>query len=372
MKKIAILTERLKTGFGVDLVVHEQATLLAKKYQVTVFAVERDLDFIKNVPYHVSQLWIQLFFNPLKQDWVTLKAFRKHQHLLKDYNEFIIHTPTFNSWIPLLKKMGKVIVCYYGNSPSDGFKGFRKYRKNIFDFMENNIYFRHADVIITISNFLKNQLPLRLQSKTFTNYLGGDHIVKEIQDITPYQSKKIKEKLFIDLSSELLITYVGRLDYKNNPYKNTQELIKFKKNLKVKTNRKVKFFAIGYPENNIEKKLFKNGIYVIPKASSKDLATVLKSSYLLISPSLWEGFNLPLIEAQSLGIPVIAYDLGAHPEVVDKNESGYLVNSFKEFISKIEYLISNSGERNRLSQNASIYSKDFSWRKNTSRLEKYL
>jgi len=372
MKKIAIFTERLKMGFGVDLVVHEQATLLTKKHQVTVFAIDRDLEFIQKASYSVAQLWIPLFFNPLKQDLVALKAFAKHRHLFEDYNVFVVHTPTFNSWIPMLKKIGKVIVCYYGNSPSDGYFGLRKYRKNIFDFMEHNFYFRYADKIVTISNFLKNQLPLKLQSMAVTNHLGGDHMIKESENITSHQLKKIREKFFINLKSELLITYVGRLDYKNNPYKNTQQLIKLKKSLKVKIKKNVKFFAIGFPENNIEKKLFKNGIYVIPKASSRDLAAVLKSSYLLITPSLWEGFNLPLIEAQSLGIPVIAYDLGAHREVVENDKSGYLVNSFNEFKSKIEYLISNPQERNRLGRSASVLSRNFTWKKNVGRLEKYL
>jgi len=41
--------------------------------------------------------------------------------------------------------------------------------------------------------------------------------------------------------------------------------------------------------------------------------------------TLWEGFNLPLVEAQACGRPVIAFDLGPHPEVVEHNLTGLLV-----------------------------------------------
>jgi glycosyltransferase involved in cell wall biosynthesis len=41
--------------------------------------------------------------------------------------------------------------------------------------------------------------------------------------------------------------------------------------------------------------------------------------------SLQENFNLPLVEAQMCGKPVVAFNLGSHPEVIDKN--GILVES---------------------------------------------
>jgi len=35
--------------------------------------------------------------------------------------------------------------------------------------------------------------------------------------------------------------------------------------------------------------------------------------------SLWESFNIPVIEAQACGKPVVAFDMGPHPEVINKN-----------------------------------------------------
>ncbi len=41
--------------------------------------------------------------------------------------------------------------------------------------------------------------------------------------------------------------------------------------------------------------------------------------------SLQENFNLPLVEAQTCGKPVVAFDLGSHPELI--NENGILVEA---------------------------------------------
>ena len=41
--------------------------------------------------------------------------------------------------------------------------------------------------------------------------------------------------------------------------------------------------------------------------------------------TLWEGFNLPLAEAQACEKPTVAFDLGPHREVVLNGETGYLV-----------------------------------------------
>jgi glycosyltransferase involved in cell wall biosynthesis len=45
------------------------------------------------------------------------------------------------------------------------------------------------------------------------------------------------------------------------------------------------------------------------------LQQIMLRCHACLSPSLWEGFNLPVVEAQWLGRPTLAFNLGAHPEV---------------------------------------------------------
>jgi len=58
-----------------------------------------------------------------------------------------------------------------------------------------------------------------------------------------------------------------------------------------------------------------SGINVQLNASEAEKLEYLQSLDVFVSPSLWEGFNLPLVEAQTVGTPAIAFDVGAHPEV---------------------------------------------------------
>jgi glycosyltransferase involved in cell wall biosynthesis len=56
------------------------------------------------------------------------------------------------------------------------------------------------------------------------------------------------------------------------------------------------------------------GVEVHLNASDDERASYLRDLDVLISPSLWEGFNLPLVEAQASGTVGLAFDVGAHPE----------------------------------------------------------
>lgn len=57
------------------------------------------------------------------------------------------------------------------------------------------------------------------------------------------------------------------------------------------------------------------GVEVHLNATDDERLTFLRGLDVLITPSLWEGFNLPLVEAQALGTVGLAFDTGAHPEV---------------------------------------------------------
>ena len=56
------------------------------------------------------------------------------------------------------------------------------------------------------------------------------------------------------------------------------------------------------------------GVEVHLNASDDERATYLRNLDVLVSPSMWEGFNLPLVEAHASGTVGMAFDVGAHPE----------------------------------------------------------
>lgn len=56
------------------------------------------------------------------------------------------------------------------------------------------------------------------------------------------------------------------------------------------------------------------GFQVHLNATDQERLDFLRSIDVFVSPSQWEGCNLPLVEAQALGTPGLAFDTGAHPE----------------------------------------------------------
>jgi len=58
---------------------------------------------------------------------------------------------------------------------------------------------------------------------------------------------------------------------------------------------------------------------------SEELPYYFASCNVYASASLWEGFNLPLVEAQATGKPVVAFDIPAHREVIENNRTGFLI-----------------------------------------------
>jgi glycosyltransferase involved in cell wall biosynthesis len=75
-------------------------------------------------------------------------------------------------------------------------------------------------------------------------------------------------------------------------------------------------------------------------------------------PSYWEGFGIPIIEAMSLGRPVIARDGYAMREHIQKSNGGILFkrDDVEEFLGALRKTIDNYDE---LSKNAYAYSSNF-------------
>jgi glycosyltransferase involved in cell wall biosynthesis len=88
---------------------------------------------------------------------------------------------------------------------------------------------------------------------------------------------------------------------------------------------------------------------------------LLSTASMLVLPSLEEGFGIPALEAMTVGLPVVASNRGALPEVV--GEAGILIDpeDVRALATAIERLLSDDHHRRALSAKGVARAEHFSW-----------
>ena len=102
-------------------------------------------------------------------------------------------------------------------------------------------------------------------------------------------------------------------------------------------------------------------VFEIGHVSLHDLPALYSASEMLVFPSLWEGFGIPVIEAMACGTPVITSNLSALPEVV--GNAGLLVDpySVEEIAGAMHRVLSHWDVGNDLRLRGLQRAKHFSW-----------
>ena len=105
---------------------------------------------------------------------------------------------------------------------------------------------------------------------------------------------------------------------------------------------------------NTEKKIFlKNNIDLkkfifYEKSDDQSLFYLYKNAEALIYPSLYEGFGMPIIEAMSLGCPVISSKTSSMPEVFGDAALTFSPSSISELKNQLETIAFNREKRNKI------------------------
>ena len=110
----------------------------------------------------------------------------------------------------------------------------------------------------------------------------------------------------------------------------------------------------------VEKKNLKDSIIFTPATS--DIYSKYQEASMLLMTSRLEACGMVLCEAQSCGLPCIAYDVPCGPaEIIKHNENGFLIenDNVKSFVDKFVLLASDKTLRTRMSQSAKVNSTRF-------------
>ncbi len=119
--------------------------------------------------------------------------------------------------------------------------------------------------------------------------------------------------------------------------------------------------------NAIEVSPYKSDIHLVGFVSDSEKLGLYKDAYAFIFCTMYEGFGLPVIEAQQAGCPVISYDNSSIREVAEETAHLVATGDYTEVAKKIIEL-ENKEVRDKYIELGKKRSATFTWQKTSKRL----
>ncbi len=218
---------------------------------------------------------------------------------------------------------------------------------------------KHSKKIICVSQNTKNDLlkfyPQVKEEQVKVIYNGVSEDYYPLPQIEAHSINKI-----VPFQSKEYILYVGdrRSDYKN-----------FRMLVKACQIVKMPLVMVGggelskYEESMLKLKLGASRYMQLNGITNAQLNQLYNHAAFLVYPSLYEGFGIPIIEAQRAGCPVICSNQSSIPEVAGK--SAFLINDISA-LKIVEILCqhkSRSGVTASIIKQGFLNAQLFSWDK---------
>lgn len=273
---------------------------------------------------------------------------------------FIVPDGTFS---PLIK--AKKITIYHD------IIYFEKNQKREFKFFDNlhhkimiPICGKRTNLIICVSRFTEERVHALLGFKN-TKVIYED-VEDSFKSTSVSEQEKILDKYNI---KKPFLFYIGSM----SPRKNIERIISSFDLIQYKISHNL-YFLGGYSwkDKHIMKIIlspkFKERVKKIGYISENDLSAIYSAAEALVYPSLYEGFGLPIIEAQKCECPVITSNIGATREIA--GDGAILVDPFntKSISDGILCLIENKDVRSELIQKGRKNLARFSWDNSVKKL----
>jgi len=161
-----------------------------------------------------------------------------------------------------------------------------------------------------------------------------------------------------------IVLYVGRLD----PYKNVPFLVAAFAQFLKKTSMKAHLLIVGpndprYPEarQHAENRGILEHVTFLHGASDAELLSAYRSATVLVNPSRYEGFGLPMLEAMRCGTPVICADGGSQPEISGGAAEVLPAGDEQAFVTALERILGDPALQAKMAGRGLARAAEFSW-----------
>ena len=195
--------------------------------------------------------------------------------------------------------------------------------------------------------------------------------IKQVKVIYNCVDRRKFRTLGIPKTPHPSVTYLGRI----TKYKSIDHLVDAFRIVKLQI-PEAKLTIVG--EGPYRKKLmeYAEGLDVVFTGfvSEEEKVEILNRSWVVVNPSVKEGWGLTVIEANACGTPVIAANSPGLRDSVKHNITGilYPYGDIQKLASEIVRVLRDEDLRNRLTQNALEWSRRFDCDKNAEELLKFL
>jgi len=172
-----------------------------------------------------------------------------------------------------------------------------------------------------------------------------------------HNGKSDDYKFLNEISEEKCILYVGN----RKGYKNFKSVVKA---LEITNNYRIIIVGGGRLKTNEKKLLSKighNRYMHYPYTTNEELNILYNKAFCLVYPSVYEGFGIPVLEAQAAGCPVIALDRSTMPEIL-KNSGLLLKDGNPETIANAIISLEDKSLRKQYQELGFINSNKYNWK----------
>jgi alpha-1,3-rhamnosyl/mannosyltransferase len=225
--------------------------------------------------------------------------------------------------------------------------------------------FLTARRILTLSNSAKMDICELYRVKPEKIKVVPPGVENKFSPAEPEAVKEMRKKLKLPAS---YILYVGI----NKPHKNLGRLLEaFRLYREGHSDSPVKLLVAGRTdpryspelENTVERLKLRDLVEFRGEVSEEELVWLYRGAILYVQPSLYEGFGLPVLEAQACGTPVICARTSSLPEAAGSAVSLFDPHSVPDIAEKLEAMLVDENRQRENIRLGLAHSRNFTWEK---------
>lgn len=273
--------------------------------------------------------------------------------------DFFSHTLSGNFKTPFLVTIHDLIPIMFSKKYPPGFKGRINWELQ-------KIALKKASSVIAVSRSVKEDIVNILKfpaDQISVVYSAPSESFKKITNGKLLGETKQKYNL-----PDRFVLYIGNVNWNKNILNTTESVLNAGKNLVIIGSAFLDKKNLNHPEKNSFKEWLQRydgneKIKVLDFVEEKEIVKIMNLAVCLIFVSYYEGFGLPILEAQASNLPVITSNISATKEIA--GSGALLVNpiSIIQITDAVRDIFESNNLREKLIKKGQENVEKFSWKK---------